>query len=197
MESFPDVRRGRCTKVPQQDPIGNGPPSDYDEAMSGVVHHTYEEGQLALDERYFPVVIATWSGTVYPDGVTQYYRWYDGMLQRAADEGVKLESITDGLDVGRVPSGIRARFIEQTNARAEEIRDHVDFVMVVAQRAFLLGFIASVLYRMRWGVRMSSFGDIRSALERAQQRMDAANLPRPTGFDPASYERPTSQQAVA
>ena len=165
--------------------------------MLGVVLHTYEGGQLTLDERYFPVVIATWAGTVSSDGVQQYYEWYGGMLKRAADEGVRLQSITDGLDVGRVPSGIRARFIEESNVRAEEIRDHVDFVMIVARRAFLLGFIASVLYRMRWGVRMSSFSDVGQALDRAQLRLEAAGVPRPAGFEPASYEGPAFQRAVA
>ena len=150
-----------------------------------------------IDERHFPVVIATWMGEVTDSSVDVYYREFDRMMHRAAVEGVKLQFITDVLAVETVRDcDLRGRLVEQTRRREARLRDHVDYVMVVARRARVLGLLSFVLCRMQHGLRMSSFTDVGSALQRALQRLDGAGLDRPSWLDPAVYERPERQRAA-
>lgn len=150
-----------------------------------------------LDDRYFPVVVATWVGEVTDQGVDAYFRWVDRVLRRAAAEGVAVVPITDLRQArGQVATALRHRFVEEADRREAMTREYVDQVMVVAQGAHVLGLVAFILRRMRRGVRLSSCGDLRSALQRALQRLDLAGVTRPSWLDPASYERSVPSQAA-
>ena len=148
------------------------------------------EGTLVLDDRHYPVVIGTWWGRVGHRSIDAYYDWYDRQLARAEVEGTKLVVIVDGLDVAPTTAEIRRRFVHETDMRAEARRLCVASVLVVVRGAFLLGMIAAIVSLVRGGMRLSTFGEIRPALEQALTKLDAVGVPRPASLDPAAYVRP-------
>jgi hypothetical protein len=155
-----------------------------------VERHEDPEGTLVLDDRYYPVVIGTWWGRVGHGSIDAYYGWYDRQLARAGAEGIKLVVIVDGLDVAPTTAEIRRRFVRETDARAEARRRCVASVLVVARGAFLLGMIAAIVSLVRGGMRLSTFGEMRPALEQALTKLDAVGVPRPASLDPRTYARP-------
>jgi hypothetical protein len=157
-------------------------------------HHEGPTGVVALDDRWFPVVIATWWGEIVSEHVEAHYAWYDRELARAASEGSKLVAVNDILELQRVAGAIRRRFAEETDAREDELRENVVGIFVVARRALWLGMAAAVVSMVGGGLRISSFGDMPSALERALVKLDHASVPRPAGLDPATYVRPSQTE---
>lgn len=157
----------------------------------------FNEGELVFDERHFPVVIATWVGTVTDAGIDAYYRWHDRMLLRAAREGVAVVSITDLRGArGVVGPGLRRRFVEEADRREAMIREQLDSVMVVARGSFVLGLVAFILCSIRPWIRLSSFDGLPCALQRALQRLDLAGVARPSWLEPAGYECPMPRRAA-
>jgi len=153
-------------------------------------------GAVTLDARWFPVVIATWSGTTDVGHVDTYNAWLDAQVARARRERTRIALINDGLDSVRPSAAVRQRFVASSRTRAVEQRDCVVSSFVVVRGAFLLGVIASVLSMLGIGVRLSTVADTRVALERSLARLDALGVPRPAGLDPASYVRPTLDAAA-
>jgi hypothetical protein len=155
-----------------------------------VERHEEPEGTLVLDDRHYPVVIGTWWGQVGHRSIDAYYDWYDRQLARAGVEGVKLVVVVDALDVAPTTAEIRRRFVHETDVRAEARRRCVVSVLVVARGAFLLGMIAAIVSLVRGGMRLSTFGEIRPALEQALTKLDAVGVSRPASLDPWTYARP-------
>jgi hypothetical protein len=152
--------------------------------------HADATGVVALDDRWFPVVIGTWLGDIDHRKIDAYYAWYDRQLARAEAEGTKVVVMVDSVEATPVPTEIRRRFIHETNVRAEVRQRCVASVLVVVRGAFLMGIVASVVTMVRGGVRLSTFADMPSALERALVKLDALGVPRPAGLDPKTYVRP-------
>lgn len=151
--------------------------------------HVDATGVVALDDRWFPIVIGTWLGDIGHPGIDEYYAWYDRQLARAELEGVKLVLMVDALEATPVSTELRRRFIHETNVRDAVRRRCVGSVFVVVRGPFLLGIVASVVSLVR-GLRLSTVGDMPSALERALVKLDGAGVPRPAGLDPKTYARP-------
>lgn len=153
-------------------------------------HHVEPTGAMTLDDRWFPIVICTWWGDVGPC-IDAYYVWYDRQLARARVEGTKLVLIIDGLEVQRPSGDVRRRFIAESDARQAVNRERAAAMFVVVRGAFLLGAVASVVSLVRGGLRLSSAGDVPTALARGLVKLEHAGLPRPPGLDPKAYQRPT------
>lgn len=153
-------------------------------------HHVDREGSVTMDDRWFPVVIGTWWGDIAPC-IDAYYAWYDRQLSRAHAEGVKLLLVIDALDVTRPTSAVRKRFVTESDARAAVNRERVAGMFVVVHGAFLMGVLASVVTLVRGGLRLSSAGDVPTALARGLMKLDLAGVPRPPGLDAKAYQRPS------
>ena len=151
--------------------------------------HVEPTGVVALDDRWFPIVIGTWLGDIDHSSIDAYYAWYDRQLARAELERTKLVLMVDALEATPVSTELRRRFVHETKLREEVRRRCVGSVFVVVRGPFLLGIVASVVSLVR-GLRLSTFGDMPSALERALVKLDGAGVPRPAGLDPKAYVRP-------
>jgi uncharacterized protein YjeT (DUF2065 family) len=148
------------------------------------------EGAVTMDDRWFPVVIGTWWGDMAPC-IDAYFGWYDRQLSRAQAEGVKLVLVVDGLDVTRPTSAVRKRFVAESEARAAVNQARVVGMFVVVHGAFLMGVLASVVTLVRGGLRLSSAGDMPTALARGLVKLDLAGVARPPGLDAMAYQRPS------
>ena len=157
--------------------------------VAGLERHEHPRGQLALDDRFWPVVIGTWHGEIEHRHIDAYYAWYDRQLARAEAEATKVLVIVDALEVAPTSAEIRRRFIHETDVR-EAVRRRVVGVFVVVRGPFLLGMVASIVRLVRGGLRLSTFGDVRTALERAVVKLDGVGVARPAALDPAAYVRP-------
>jgi hypothetical protein len=160
--------------------------------VPGLERHDDQGGAVVVDDRFYPVLIGTWLGTMSPAIIDHYYAWYDRQLARAAAEGIELVLVSDALDVHRPTGETRARLVRETDAREAVIRERVVGLFVVVRGALLLGMVASIVQRVRGGLRMSTFRDMPTALERALLKLDHRGVPRPAGLDPRRYTRPSS-----
>lgn len=157
--------------------------------------HEDAGGSLALDDRWFPLVIGTWWGEIGPEMMDVYFGWYDRQLARARAEGTKLALVIDALAVKGPSGAMRRRFVAESGAREAVNREQVASMQVVVRGAFLLGVLASVMSLVR-GLRVSSTGDVATALERSLARLDLAGVPRPAGLDPTAYATPPRREGA-
>jgi hypothetical protein len=147
-------------------------------------------GALALDDRWFPVVIGTWWGEIGPGMMDAYFGWYDRQLARAREEQTKIALVIDALEIVRLSGEMRRRFIAESDLREGPNREHVASMCVVLRGALLRGILASVATLVRGALRVSSAGDVLTALERSLARLDHAGVARPAELDPRSYAAP-------
>lgn len=166
------------------------PREAYPGSVPALELHEDREGAVFVDDRHHPVIIGTWQHGMSAELIERYYAWYDRQLDRAAAEGKPIVLVFDALDVRRPTGEMRTRLVHETDAREARIRKNVAGIFVAARGALLLGMVASVIQRVRGGLKMSTVGDMHTALERALLKLDHAGVSRPIGLDPRAYERP-------
>lgn len=159
-------------------------------SRSVLEHHVGAAGAVAMDDRWFPIVIGTWWGEVEPALLDSYYAWFDRQLARAREEGTQIALVFDARGVTRTTAAIRRRFVHETDIREAMLRERVVGMFVVVRGALLLGMVAAIVTLVRGGLRLSTVGEPSAALERALAKLDHAGVARPAGLDPRSYAPP-------
>src|SRR5687768_13462427 len=74
------------------------------------------KGAVALDDRTFPVLFATWTGHAEEKTVRAFYAWNDVQLKRVTAEGAVFSLITDAIAAERPDAAIRALLAELTRS---------------------------------------------------------------------------------
>lgn len=157
-------------------------------------HHIGAVGTVAMDDRWFPIVIGTWWDEVEPALLDAYYAWLDRQLARARQEGTRLALVIDARGVTRLTATIRRRFVHETDVREAVLRERVVGMFVVVRGALLLGMVAAIVTLVRGGLRLSTVSEPSAALERSLTKLDGAGVARPAGLDPRSYAAPPRPQ---
>ena len=163
-------------------------------SRSVLEQHLGAVGSVVMDDRWFPVAIATYWGEVEPALLDTYYAWFDRQLARAREEGTRIALVFDARGVTRTTAAIRRRLVHETDVREALVRERVVGMFVVVRGALLLGMVAAIVTLVRGGLRLSTVGEPAAALERALARLEGAGVARPAGLDPRSYAPPCRTQ---
>jgi hypothetical protein len=144
---------------------------------------------IALDERWFPVLISTWFGAAGEDSVREYFRWLGEQAAGARAQGVPLVNVTDTGPAGLPAASVRRLIADLTlEWERRELQGVAVHAYVVIESALLRGTLNALAW-MHGAMRAVNVGSLREALERAEMDLVRAGAAVPKGFDPQGARR--------
>lgn len=149
-----------------------------------------EGDMIAMDDTYFPVIVATWVGAPTERAVRVYFQWLHEMLARALREHTPLVNITDA-GPAKTPSPDVRRLIADLTKSVEEAGGDKQTVTayVVIENAVIRG----VLIALGWlhgNMQVTHVASPTEALEAGLKDLARARKPAPQGLQPAKWRRP-------
>ncbi len=153
-------------------------------------YHIFSEGELVLDTRRFPVVIATVFGTIDIEGVRVYSDWLDTVCERARVEHTRVITIVDTLGLRWIANEPRQYGVSRTRIREQRMPQRRLATLAVVDSPIVRGMIASAVWMLRRRFRLQQFKTINEALLRAQVLLEGASIEPPAGLGVPPYESP-------
>jgi hypothetical protein len=150
-----------------------------------------QKGALALDDRTFPVVFATWIGHSDESLIRAFYAWNDEQLKRVTREKCAFALITDAILAERPEAPVRSliadltREMQRTHAVAETYRTGS---IVVLESALVRGALTAVGWLMG-GMQTEYAPACAEAIQRIEARFRERGAPWPRGLTATSYQR--------
>jgi hypothetical protein len=145
---------------------------------------------IAMDDTYFPVLVATWMGAPTEKSVRAYFQWLGEMLARARREGTPLVNVTDagpaktpGPDVRRLISELTKAW-EATGADAKAVTAYV-----VVDNALIRGVLTALGW-LHGDLHVTHVSTCAEALDGALLALARARKPAPVGLSPEKWRRP-------
>jgi hypothetical protein len=152
-------------------------------------------GSLALDDRAFPVLFATWVGHADEKTVRAFYAWNDVQLKRVALERTAFALITDAVAAERPDAPVRALLAELTRAMQKDHPTAETFrasSIVVLESPFVRGALTAVGWLMG-GMETEYAPTCAEALQRSESRFRDRGAKWPVGLTPSGYVRATKK----
>lgn len=149
------------------------------------------EAAMHLDARHFPVLMVTWFGKANPELVEYYGDWLERMGARAAVAATQLVVLGDTTALEERPGPevrrAMARAMDRMQAR---FPGRVAGVTTVISSPVMRAVITMVLAITRHKLDVKPVKDLSEGFARTLALLEVAGIPRPAGFDEASYQRP-------
>lgn len=146
-------------------------------------------GSIVLDDRYEPIVIATWYDAPEQHAIRRFFEWNLGVIERARRTGGYV-LISDANNASR-PAGLERKLIaELTDAMPADAVELAIGNYVVVDNALIRGAMAAMQWLSRTPWTAVNVATHREALERAMQDLARAEMRPPAGLDPEHYRPP-------
>jgi hypothetical protein len=152
-------------------------------------------GTVIVDDRFFPVLISTWSGRANETTVRAFFEWSQRQMQRARKEGVKILQISDATDAERPDPVTRRLLAELTDLQGDEAADLNYTSLVVLENPVIRGAMTAIGWLTRRKLELVAVADMPTAIRRAREELTKAGVKPPADLDPGSYVRPTPKLA--
>lgn len=149
-------------------------------------------GSIALDDRTYPVVFATWVGSAEAPTIRAFFEWNTAVLQRAVREKRVFSMITDATRADRPDAAARALIAELTS---EMRRKHVDAEAfrivgpVVVDNPLVRGALTAVGWIMGTSLDTEYADTCASAISLVQRRFADRGASWPAGLTPTGYQQ--------
>ena len=137
-----------------------------------------DEGTLRIDTRYFPVLIATWIGTISIELVDAYFDIRNPLTHRADAIGAKVVVITDCTRMA-VPAVVRTYIAKRSAATDRRYTSMLGYVVVVSN-PLVRGMIIAILWvRGDLGVILEQTSTLEAAYHETRRLYQEAGEPPP------------------
>lgn len=147
-------------------------------------------GSVALDDRTYPVVFATWVGAADEKTLRAFFAWNDEILRRATREQRVFSMITDATRAGRPDAAARALIAELTKKMQQ---DHVAadpyrvVGPVVVDNPLVRGALTAVGWIMGTNLETEYAESCEAAIRTVQARFETRGARWPAGLTPSGY----------
>lgn len=145
---------------------------------------------IAMDDTYFPVIVATWVGAPTEKSVRVYFAWLHEQLTRALRERSPMVNITDA-GPAKNPSPDVRRLIAELTKKLEDAGADKKAVTayVVIENAVIRGVMTALgwLHGNMAAVHVASCTE---ALQLGIRDLSRARKAAPSGLDPTKWKRP-------
>ncbi len=151
---------------------------------------TSTSGSVALDDRTYPVVFATWIGSADAATLRAFFSWNDALLRRVTSERRTFTMITDATRAQRPDAAARSIIAELTQQMR---RDHVasePFRVVgpvVLDNPLVRGALTAVGWIMGTSLDTEYAPSCVEAITLVQQRFSARGAAWPEGLTATGY----------
>lgn len=149
---------------------------------------------IALDDAYFPIIVATWFGAATESAVRAYFSWLHEMLARAASEKVPLVNVTDAGPAANPSASVRRLVAELTlgwgkvNGSQYPITSYV-----IIENPLIRGALTAIGW-MHGDMKSNNVATCAQALDLAIADLTRAGHRAPPGLDPRRWRRPVRLQ---
>lgn len=147
-------------------------------------------GAVALDDRHYPVVLATWEGPASATTLGAFFDWNDDVLRRAIAEKRHFSLITDAARAARPDAAARAIIAERTQRMQREraAADPYRIVgPVVLEDPLVRGALTAVGWIMGTSLETEYAASCEEAIALVRGRFAAKGAAWPASLDPARY----------
>ena len=146
-------------------------------------------GSIVLDDRYEPIVIATWFGAPDSDAIRRFFAWNDAVIDRARLRGGYV-LISDSNEAKR-PAPLERRLIsELTLAMPEDAKVLNVGNYVVLNNPLIRGALTAMQWLSPSPWAITTVGSCADAITRSLEDLKRAKLSAPDGLDAAEYRAP-------
>lgn len=146
---------------------------------------------MAVDDRTYPVLFATWVGHSSLETMRAFYEWNDTQLKRVVADNVRFALITDAIDAERPNAPVRqmiadkTKEMQRTHVKAEALRTSS---IVVVENPFVRGALTAVGWLMG-GMETEYAANLPEAITRTEGYFRAKSASWPVGLTPNGYRR--------
>jgi hypothetical protein len=149
-----------------------------------------------LEDRFFPLVIATWVGPASESTAQAFFEWHHKQHARGAAEGRRFYSISDATLSGRPSPEVRRLFAEDVKMRSEEAEkagktpEELELSSVVITNRLLRGALTAIGWVAPSMKNLHSAATVQESLTHMLERMAEDGVARPEGLELDGYESP-------
>jgi hypothetical protein len=147
-------------------------------------------GSVALDDRTYPVVFATWIGSADATTLRGFFDWNTEILRRATREKRVFSMITDATRANRPDAAARAMIAELTKDMQVKHADSDAYRVVgpvVVDNPLVRGALTAVGWIMGTNFETEYADSCASAITIVQKRFVARGAPWPAELTPTGY----------
>lgn len=147
-------------------------------------------GAVALDDRHYPVVIATWEGPADAVTLGTFFDWNDDVLRRAIQDRRHFSLITDAARAERPDAAARAIIAERTQRMQRERADADPYRIVgpvVLDNPLVRGALTAVGWLMGTSLDTEYAPSCAAAIATVRDRFASKGAPWPASLDPKRY----------
>lgn len=146
---------------------------------------------LHMEARWFPVLVATWFGTVSVRAVEHYVAWLERMGARAEVEGTRLVILGDITRLEQRPGpDVRAAMAAAIDGLVTRHPKRFLGGSTIVGQPIMRAVLLMVLALTRRSLDMRPVKDLGEGIARSFALLEAAGIPRPPGLDAATYRTP-------
>ena len=145
---------------------------------------------VALDDRTYPVVIATWIGVADAVTLRAFFDWNNEIVARATRERRVFSMITDATRAGRPDAAARSLIAELTEQMQRDHKDADAYRVagpVVVDNPLVRGALTAVGWIMRSGLETQYSESCAAAIAYVQKRFADRGASWPEGLTPTGY----------
>ncbi len=170
--------------------------------MSGPTKvHRFEDaaGSLVFDERYYPVLVATWQGSATAGAIEHYFLHNDRNLRIAIASGQHFAMINDAAKAARPDAQARALIAKYTQRMKDELgaADALRAAnFVVVTNALVRGALTAIGWIVG-GMDHEYASSVEDALERSRALLAARGVSWPEDLSPSGYALPPEDGVAA
>ena len=144
---------------------------------------------IVVDDRAWPIVIATWFGSPTVALVDRYFEHHDTVLARARAARERIVLVTDTSATDGASASVRRRVVERTQAQPPDAAQLTLKSYVVLDSTIIRGVVTALAWVYPALGQSDNVATLAIALESALADLRAAGVT-PPSLDPARAKRP-------
>lgn len=151
---------------------------------------TTPTGSVALDDRTYPVVFATWIGASDAESIQAFFDWNDAVLRRVAADRRVFTLVTDATLASRPDPAARALIAERT---ARMTREHTTVEAfrvtgpIVIENPLVRGALTAIEWVLGTSMNAEYVDTCATAIASARRGFEKRGAPWPAGLTPDGY----------
>lgn len=149
-----------------------------------------------MDDRLWPIVIATWFGRPSENLVEQYFGMHERCLRRAREERTKVVIVTDTFATERPSPVARKRIVELTQTFAADGKAYVLEAYIIIENPVIRGVVTALAWVYPQMSETHHVASLGVALERARLSLLEAGVAPPADLVSSAYGRPARPTAA-
>lgn len=152
-------------------------------------------GSIVLDDRYEPILIATWFGAPGAESIRRFFAWNDAVLARARLRGGYV-LITDSNEAKR-PAPLERRLISELTAAMPEDATALNVGnYVVLNNPLIRGALTAMQWLSPSPWAITTVASCAEAITRSLADLEQAKLSAPSGLVAADYKAPPRPEST-